>query len=829
MWIDLWLALRSLRHARTLVVTALILLALGTGANIGIFSLLYQVIIRSLPIADPIALVSLNSSEKNYGWSMSDNQQVAVFSYPMYTALQKDNPVFTGLIGRMSFPITLAWSSETARARVEVVTGNYFAVLGLKPAMGQVFETADNVHHDSIVVLSYSYWMSRLGRDPNVLGRRVLMNDHPVIVIGIAPEDFHGLVAGQTPDLYAPVSLMPIISPGWRRSEQVDAHWLNLFGRLKTGVSVQQAQAALRPLFHSILQDHLSRMRDVNQEIRDAVLAKPLWLEPASQGLNVLRSQWQSPLLVLFAMAGVVLLIACANIASLLTIRAMTKQKEIALQLALGASKWQATRCLVIESFLLGLLGGLLGFLISGAVAKALVIAIREDDVGSWLDSRVDVRLFVLGMLLGLLCSVVVGLTSALRAVRPGLAGGLKEQSPSSIIALQGSRTRQAFVAFQICLSFLLLVGAGLFMRTFANLALTDPGFVAQDLVIISLDATLTGYSRPGALAAFEQIEERLRTLPSVKSVAHAVLSPFGGSSWENGVMAPGTRSANNQYVSCYQNAVSTDYFQALGIPLLAGRAFASWDTDKSSKVAVINKTFAHFLFDESDPLGRHIHLGSSNSDLEIVGVVRDSLRGSLRERPSRYLYTPYSQIEEEFAGRIVFFVRSKGDKTQIMSAVRAITTQLAPGIPIDGMASMDLVISRSIYIERLMTLLTVAFGILATILATVGLYGLISYSTATRTREFGIRLALGAPPKQMLVGVMREGACICGIGTASGLLLSLALAQLLQSQLYGVSARDPWTFICATVLVVVIAFFAILSPALRTTRIDPMRVLRYE
>jgi predicted permease len=461
----------------------------------------------------------------------------------MYAALRDHNAVLSGLIGRTSSPATLSWGGEAARVTAEVVTGNFFTVLGVKPALGRFLTPEDEAHQNPVIVLSYGYWASRLGHDPKVLNSRVLMNGHPVLAIGVAPRGFHSLVSGQSPDFFAPVSLMPVISPGWRGSEQVDGYWLNLFGRLKPGVSLQQANAALLPSFRAILQDHLQRMVDVTEEIRNAVRSKPLRIEPASQGINVLRDQWQSPLIVLLAMVGFVLLIACANVAGLMVVRASARQREIAVRFALGASGWQVARQLMAESVTLALAGGLLGLFVCGVLTDGLLKLLPEDVAGSWLTARTDLRLFAFSMALGTVTGALFGLIPALRALKPDLAPTLKEQSSGLTAADRQSRSRQAFVAAQICLSLLLLVGAGLFTRTLKNLMSTDPGFRADHLITFSLDPSLSGYSRTRALALFRELEDRLGALAPVKSVARAAFQPFGGSGFGNGVKAPGSRS----------------------------------------------------------------------------------------------------------------------------------------------------------------------------------------------------------------------------------------------------------------------------------------------
>jgi predicted permease len=814
-------------RSRNVFLFAAVVLGLGIGVNAALFSLLYQVAIRSLPVKDPLALVVLDSGGQNYGWSTSDNR-AAVFSYPMYEALRQNGQTLAEVIGRTSFPAAVAWGGDAERASVEVVTTDFFAVLGLTPTAGRFFEAGEDAGNP-VVVLSHSYWVSRFTRDPDVLNRHISLNNHPVLIAGVAPEGFHGLLSGQSPALYAPVSLMPVVSPGWRRTWQADAYWLNLFARLKPGTSVGQAEALFRPLFRSTLDGHLQHMPDVTAEARERALAKPLRLRPAAQGLNVLRDQWRSPLLMLFAMAGVVLLIACANVAGLLSLRAAARRKEIALRFALGASRWQVSRGILTGSVMLGLAGGVAGFLLCAALTQGLLSLIPGNVTGGWVTSRVNLQLFAFSLALALLTGVLSGLIPALGAARHDLSQVLKQQSAGPLAAAQQSRSRQVFAALQICLSLTLLVGAGLFIRTVAALMSTSPGFASGQLVTFSLDASLSGYSRSRSSSLFERIEDELRALPLVKSVARAGLSPFGGSGWGNGVTAPGSRVASGKYVSCSQNAVSAGFFETLGVPIVAGREFTTRDTANSSRVAVLNETFARFLFEGDNPLGRRIRTGSNDSELEVVGVVKDFKHGSLREEPAKFLYVPYPQMDEEFAGQSAFFIRTRDREEKAIGVARAITAKAAPGVPIIGPASMKAMIASSTYKERLIAAVAIAFGVLAALLAAAGLYGVVAYTSATRSHEFGIRLALGAHQRRLLLAVLGEAANIVAIGAAGGMMLSWVLAGLLRSQIYGVPAHDPWTFAAAALLLAAVAFSAALGPALRAMRVDPVRTLRYE
>jgi predicted permease len=830
MWNDLKFAIRTSRRAPGFTLVAVASLALGIGANTAIFSLLYQVVLRSVPVRDPETLVALQSDDYNLGWSRKDNSKT-VFSYPMYRELRDRGEVFSGLIARASFQATLAYGGEATSATAEVVTGNFFAVLGVRPALGRPLLPFDDSvpGQNPAIVLSYSYWADHLGGDASVLNSVILMNGHPAQVVGVAPRGFRSLLSGQTPDFFIPVSAMPLVSSGWQRNDEPDAYWLSVFGRLKPGVTAQQANARLLPLFRAVLESEIPRMSDVNADARKRLLAKTITVEPASQGVNELRSQWQAPLTVLMVMVGLVLLIACTNIANLLIARAAARQREIAVRLAIGAGAWQLARQLLMESMVVAAAGGIAGLLLSGFLTRGLLDLLPADAAGGWLNARLDGRLLAYSIALAAVTGLLFGVIPAFQAGRTNLVTALKEQSAGAGSSGAQSRMRQALVAAQIAISLLLLVGAGLFTRSMLNLAHTDPGFVPDRLVAFDIDPSLSGYSRERGMSLFRELSAKLRGLPGVTSVTTAEFAPFGGFGWGNGVKVPGSRGASDQYAPCSENSVGPDYFRTFGIPLIAGREFTARDTAGAPKVAIINETFARFLFGAESPLGRHMLSGADNADLEIVGVVKDSKYGNVREKPERFMYIPYEQGGDEFRRRAAFFVRTGGDESAIISAARDVVKRLDRNLPIERLTSMRLLIHNSIYTDRLMATLAIGFGVLATILAAVGLYGTIAYSVARRTREFGIRLALGAAPQALLSCILSETGWLLAAAVGLALPASYALARLAESQLFGIKAHDPLVLAGATILIIFVAVAAAAGPAIRAMRIEPVRALREE
>jgi putative ABC transport system permease protein len=826
---DLRFALRTLRRTPGFTAIAILSLALAIGANTAIFSLLYQVALRSIPVRDPHSLVELESDSLNIGWTRRDNNG-GIFSYPMYRALRDRNRVFSGVVARSAFASTLARRGNAVRTQAEVVSGNFFEVLGVVPAAGRLLTPADDAPSASpAVVLGYAWWREHLGADPAALNSTVLVNSRPALVVGIAPRGFRGIVSGRDPEFYAPFSMMETISPGWDRSEQPDSYWVNIFARLQPGVSAARANASLPALFRSLLEDQLPRFNEIDGETRTKILSKPLTARPATQGLNSLREDWEKPLSVLMVMVGLVLLIACANVANLLLARAATRQREFAVRLAMGATGWQLARQMLVESLLLAAGGGAIGLFLSTNLIHGLLALLPANATGGWLAPQLNLPLLGASIVLTLVTALLFATAPVLRSTRADVAPVLKNQGTGISAGGSHARTRQVLVAAQIALSLLLLVGAGLFTRTLINLMTSDPGFRADHLVTFAVDPSLSGYHGDASAALFQQLEDRLKAIGGVRSATRAVFVPFGGWGWGNGVKAPGSRSAGSVYVGCNQNAVGPDYFRTLGIPLVAGREFTPQDTANGKKVAILSQGFARYLFEDRNPIGRHILLGASDTDAEVVGVVRDSRYNSVREDPPRFLYLPFSQGGSDFTRQACFFLRVAGSDKAAMDAVRGIVKQLDANLPIDRLTSMNTVIDDSIYRERLLATLAIAFGVLAGILAAVGLYGVVSYAVARRTREFGIRLVLGAVPATVLGLVTREVAALVGVGVAVGLPATWALARFAESQLYGVHAADPWILAGAAALIAVVAGAAALAPTLRAMRIEPVQAIRHE
>jgi predicted permease len=830
MWTDLRFTIRSLRKAPVFVAVAVLSLALGIGATTSIFSLLYQVLLRSLPVQNPEALVVFHSDGPHPGSTRSDNSETS-FSYPMFRDLRSRATAFSDVIARTSFSAGFSTGQQTERVSAELVSGNFFDTLGLQPAAGRLLHASDEGEpgESPVVVLSYAFWQSHFGgRD--VANQKVLISNHPMVVAGVAPANFRGMMSGESPDLYLPLNMLPTLDVQFGSDfKKPNFCWLSIFGRLQPGLSPQQAAAASDPVFKSILREQAPEQK-LHGKTLTQWLARRLELRPAAQGLNQLSRQWQKPLVVLMAMVGLLLLIGCANIANLLIARATTRQREIAIRLAIGATRGSLVRQLLTESLLVALAGGLLGLALSSVLTEGLLRLLPPDETGGWLKPTIDMQVLLFSIAVSTITGLLCGIIPAWQATRPDLAPSLKEQSASSSASRTHAAFRKVLVVAQISLSLLLLIGAGLLARSFVNLATHNPGFHSENLLTFTLDPVLSGYTPDRANGFYRQLSERLQTAPGVHAVASAMFAPFSDSDARTNVSVEGHPYREDEDTDCNMDGLSPGYFRTLGLPLVAGREFALADNHDAPKVAVVNEAFARYFFGSVNPVGRRMAMGGGNDiklNMEIVGLVHDSQWSNLRDKPQRFYYVPYDQLQSP--GRITYFVRTALAPEQMGSAARGLVQQLDPAVAVFDMKTMQVRIDNTIYTDRLIATLAGAFGVLATVLAAIGLYGVIAFMVARRTTEIGVRMALGAVEGDVLRMVMREVALLIGAGIVIGIPAAFVLGGLVESQLFGLKAADPWVFIGAALLLAMIALAAGWIPARRAMRISPIQALKYE
>jgi predicted permease len=826
---DIRYAFRSFRKTPVFTAVAVLSLALGIGANTAIFTLIDQLILRLLPVRDPQNLVLLAGRGRHYG----GNNGINALSYPMYQDLRDRNPVFNGMMCRNRQNYTLSFGAQSEVISGELVSGNYFPLLGLHAAAGRLFTASDDLREGAnpYAVISYAYWQARFAGDPHAIGQRILVNNYPITIVGIAQPGFDGMDPGLPVQMFIPVSMAASVRPGLENMWDRRQRWVNVYGRLKAGETPEQAKAGLQPLFHQIISSEVTMpaFRQATSYDKDNFLR--MWLDamPGSQGNTGLRRQYEKPLLVLMVVTSLVLLIACANLASLLTARAAARQKEMAIRLAIGSSRGRIIRQLLTESLLLAAAGSAAGIALAVTMVKALVAFLPSTLTGYTISTAPDGRMLAFTFGLALATGILFGLAPALQSTRPDIAPTLKDQAGN----VRGNAAQVAFrktlVAAQVALSLLLLIGAGLFIRSLGNLKLVNPGFKTGNLVQFNLNPRPAGFDITHTHAFYQQLEERLRSLPGVSGAGMASMGLLQDNEWDNSVTIEGYTAKPGEDIDPHMNQVTPGYFEAVGVHVLAGRGITAKDTANSPKVAVVNESFAKRYFGASPAVGRRIGLGSdpgTPTNIEIIGVVNDTKYENLRDEIPREVYLCDAQ---RYPNGHMVYVRTERDPENAFATIRAAVHDLAPALPVTGMKTLTRQLDESLVTERMVAALSSVFGVLATVLAIIGLYGVMAYMVTRRSREIGIRMALGAMRGNVVWLVMREVVTLVGIGIAVGLPAALALTHLVESQLYGVKADDPAAMALATALLAAVALLAGYIPARRAAGFDPVRVLRYE
>jgi predicted permease len=828
---DLKYALRTLGKNPGFTLVAIITLALGIGANTAIFSLTDQVLLRMLPVARPTELVILRSPGPSPGRNWNDGPGGTSFSYPAYKDLRDQNQIFSGLLARFSTQVSVAAQGSSELADGELVTGNYFTVLGVQPAMGRVFGAEDETAPGAnpVVVLSYGYWKRRFGLDPSLLNKQLVVNGHPLTVVGVSRSGFSGVQVGLVPDLFIPITLKAQMTPNWDGLADRDDHWLAMIGRLKSGMSISRAEAAIAPTYQAMLGTE-SPAKKGNSKARQEFLDRKLILDPGSKGRPILQSDTKGPLRALMGMVGLVLMIACANLASLLVARGEARQREIALRLALGASRWRLVRQLVSESLVLAVAGGLAGVMLASWTLSLIVRAVPENSGASGLTPQLDYRVFIFAAAVSLLTGILFGLAPAMRATRADIQTVLKDQGSSVSAGRANVRTRKVLLAGQIALTAVLLAAAGLFAHSLLNLNRQDLGVRPDHVLQFSISPELNGYTPPQSVTLVGQIRKSIEALPGVRAVSASEIPMLANSNSSSNITVPGYKEQENENMDVDQNWVGPDFLAAMGAPLMSGREISESDTATSPSVAVVNEKFAQRFFAGRNPIGQYFGFGGGDDvkrDVQIVGVVRDSKNVDLRQEIHPYVLVPYSHSSH--FGDATFYVRTSQDPVSLATAVRKAVRDNDGKLSIFDLRTLVAQVDDIVFTDRLVTYFSLALGLLASLLAAVGLYGVMAYVVARRTREIGIRMALGASQRNVAGMVLQEIAGIAGVGLIVGLTAAYALGRTLESLLFGVKASDPFVFVAATGLLIVVAALAGWLPARSAARVDPMVALRYE
>jgi len=827
---DLRLALRSLGRSPLFTAVALLSLAVGIGANAAIFGLLDQVLLRALPVRQPARLVMLSATGPNPGHTDSSYTDDGIcFSYPLYRDLRDRSPVFAGALARFPVGASVAWGAKSEHASAELVSGNYFAVLGVGTVLGRPLAPEDDrPGAPPVVLLSYGAWHRRFGGDPAVLGRTLRVNGRPFAVAGVVEPGFRSAGIGEAPELFVPIVDKVVMTPRWNDLEDRRSSWLNVFARLAPGVSRERAEAGTAPLFHALMEAEVPTLGSRGSPTAGRFVARHLSLLPGGRGVSSVREQFGKPLLVLMGMVALLLLIACANLAGLLVARAAARQKEIAIRLALGAGRGRLVRQLLVESALLALAGGALGLLVAAWGGRILLRLIPEDyDLGSAFTVSPDGRVLGFTLLVALATGLAFGLIPALQATRPALAPVLRTQGAAEPGEV---RLRKSLVVAQVAVSLLLLLGALVFSKSFANLRRLDLGFRPGHLMTFALDASLNGYREPAIRALYRRVADEASTLPGVSSASFAEVGVLTNSESTSNFTFAGTGEVGDN-LQVAENWVAPGFLSTLGVPLLAGREITAADRERGEPVAVVNESLARKLYGSASPLGRRLGHGSGRGtklDTTIVGVVRDAKYESLREGGHPFLYFPFAQKAKNL-GPATFYVRTAASPAALGPMLAGAVRRLDPDLPVTELKTMEDQVDESIFLDRVVSTLAAFFGAFALALAVLGLYGVMAYVVTRRSREIGIRMALGADRAAVVKLVLAEVAILVAAGVALAVPASVPLARLVRHQLYGAAMADPATLATLTALMALVGLSAGYLPARRASRLDPLRALKEE
>jgi predicted permease len=831
---DLRYALRQFRRSPGLTAAAVVTLALGIGANAAIFSLVDHILMKRLPVVEPERLVMLKYEGSDTGHASSyggDQQQY--FSYPMYRDLRDQNSVFSGMLAMFPTQVGIQWRNSPSLANSELVSGNYFSVLGVQPALGRLFISEDSATQGAsqLVVLSYRYWKQRLAGDSSVINQNILVNGHSYTIIGVAQPGFDSVIAGTVPDFFVPITMKAQMTPSWDDLENHRSRWLNIVGRLKPGVSTQQAEAGINPLWKSLRAAELASIPTASQRFRERFVEKSyVTLLDASKGFSPLRQVMRTPLLILMGMVGLLTLMATANVGSLLLVRAAGRIREMSVRFALGATSPRVTRQLLVEGLALGVTGGLCGLALAPVIAAGLISLMNPSATNlgmTSLSASPESRVLLFCLAVSVLASVLFSLAPILQFYRPNITTALKQQMATA----EGSHAkfRRVTVSIQIGLSLLLLVGAALFTRTLANLRSVDVGFVTDHLLAFQLNPQLSGYESAAITPLYKRLLDSLGSLPGVQSVGMTNDPVLAQSNNTYSIDIPGYQKQEGERLNYEWERVTPNYFATLQMPLVAGRVFNDLDTPTTAKVAVVNESFVRKFYGTPErAIGQSFSEGKSKqSPFVIVGVVKDAKHYDLHEEPKPIFYSPLFQDKEPNA--VAVYVRTRQAPENAASMVRKSVNDIDSKLVVDSLQSMSAQIDETLTSERMLSFLAGGFGIVAIFITAIGLYGVLAYSIAQRTREIGIRMALGATQGSVVKMVLREVLTLTGFSVAAALPLSIALSTFVRSQLFGISDRDPATLLLVSLAIGTVALLAAWAPAHRATQVQPITALRYE
>jgi len=829
---NLKLAFRTLFKSPFVTAVAVLSLALGIGANAAIFSLFNQMLLQPLPVPEPGRLVNLAGSYPNPGSQSCSNAGDCeiVFSYPMFRDLEKGQKVFTGIAAHRGFGANLAFRKQTLNAEAMYVSGSYFPVLELQPALGRLLSPSDDqtIGAHPVAVLGYSYWETKLGADRTVVGDAIAINGQPFTIIGVAPKGFDGTTLGTKPQIYVPITMRGALEPGFNQYDRRTSYWVYLFARLKPGVSMAQAKTSIDGVYKPIINDVEAKLQQgLSDKTMEKFRAKSVGVSNGARGQSGLHRRAKTPLMLLIGITTIVLIIACANIANLLLARAANRSMEMAVRLSLGASRRQLLTQLITESLVLAFLGGVVSILVARWTLSGLAALIPPDALGT-VKFVVDPTVVAFAAALSILTGLLFGLYPALHSTRPDLVTTLRANSGKHSSTRAATQFRSSLVTVQIALSMALLIGAGLFVRSLVNVSRVSLGLSIDNVIAFSISPERNGYTRDQSRQFFERTEEALRAIPGVSGVTETLVGLLAGNSWGSDVEVDGWKSGPDINSNSRFNAVAPGYFKTLGVPVLSGREFTESDRVGTPKVAIVNEAFAKKFKLGRDAVGKHMaYSGAKINDMEIVGLVKDAKYNDVKDDVPPVFFLPWKQ--DSTVGSLNFYVKTSMDPRQALRTIPATIARLDPNLPVENIKTLPQQVRESVYLDRMISTLSAAFAALATLLAAVGLYGVLAYTVAQRTREIGVRMALGADAGRVRGMVLRQVGRMTIIGGVIGIVGALALEKTARSLLFGLEGHDPYVVVGSAVVLTLVALGAGYLPARRASKIHPMQALRYE
>jgi predicted permease len=831
---DIRYASRSLRHSPVFSIVVVITLALGIGANAAIFSIFDQFLLRPMPVQQPGQLVNFSSPGPAPGFQSCGQAGDCdgVFSYAMFSDLARAQTAFTGIAAHALFDANLSARNHTLSGEGVLVSGSYFRVLGLQPTLGRLLGDDDDraPGQSRVAVLSYDYWQGTFGRDPSILNQTLIVNGQPMTVVGVGPRRFIGTTLGATPEVFVPITTAPLMLSDTSLLTDRRNAWAYLFARLKPGVSIGQAAAGINVPYHAILNNVEASLPwpwgGMSPKTMTAFLGKRIELKPGSRGQSALSHDTGAPLTLLLAVTAFVLLISCANIANLLLARGSARAGEMAVRLSIGGSRRQLIAQLLAESGLLGLIGGALGLVVARGTLGAMA-AMLPSSVATTFDIHLDTTIMVFTGVLALTTAIAFGLFPALYATRPDLLSMLRASTGQPAGGRSASRWRTSLATAQIALSMALLGAAGLFTRSLANITNVDLGMKVDHVVTFRISPELSGYNSEQTQQLMQHLDGALRQVPGVTGVTASEVPLLAGQNRSRNFNVEGVVAGPDADRVARYNWVGAGYLGVLGVPLITGREFTSADAIGAPKVAIVNQAFARKFNLGSNPIGRRIDDGNKNNEMEIVGLAQNATYSRVKDEAPPVVYKAYTQ--DVSIGAATFYVRTTLDPTRLIPAIPRMVAQLDATLPVEDLRTLPEQVRQNVFLDRFIGIFSAAFAALATLIAAIGLYGVLAQTVAQRTREIGVRMALGAAPGRVRLMILRQVGLMTTVGGVIGIAAAIGLGQLAQSQLYRMRGYDPEVLAAAAVTLSLVALGAGLVPAFRASRVEPTRALRHE